>query len=56
MLKYFKEETPSTGSVTKWLLGMQSENSIILPPNEVDYDKLRAVVVDNTFNMNYEQV
>lgn len=56
-LKYLTKEKPNTAAVTKWLIGLSNDDHSVLKSVEnVDFGKLQKVIVDNTFNMNFEEV
>lgn len=59
--KYFTEEIPNTASITKWVIGiLKNKHNIpddFLKSNDkTDFEKLESAIVDNSFQMNSEEV
>lgn len=57
-LKYLTREQANTASITKWLIGLMGDkdDAILKSVENVDFEKLQRVIVDNTFEMNFEEV
>lgn len=61
-VKYFTEETPNTASIVKWVIGWFKDDTcniltdFITLNEHVNYEKLRNMIADNTFQMNYDEV
>lgn len=57
-LKYLTRESANTAAITKWLIGLvhEKDDEILKSVENVDFEKLQKVIVDNNFNMNFEEV
>lgn len=56
-LKYLKNEKPNTAAITRWLVGLSNNDAdILMSAENTDFEKLQNMILDNNFDMNFEEV